>query len=108
MYDIDEVQKQAGEWSKRNFPDAKPYQALLGLCEEKGELCHAHLKAEQGIRGSPEQHIEAKKDAIGDIIIYLMHYCTLSGFKLSECIDMAWAEVNTRNWVDFPKTGRPS
>jgi len=38
----------------------------MGLVEEVGELAHAHLKNEQGIRGTPEEHVQAKVDAIGE------------------------------------------
>jgi NTP pyrophosphatase (non-canonical NTP hydrolase) len=63
-------------WVNLNFP---PYpgeipgnDSILGLIEENGELAHAHLKAKQGIRGTPEEHEAAMRDAIGDIVIYLL------------------------------------
>lgn len=64
------------EWVAKNFP---PYEgevpgndSILGCIEEAGELAHAHLKNKQGIRGTPEEHEAAAKDAIGDIVIYLL------------------------------------
>lgn len=49
---------------------------LLGALEETGELSHAVLKWQQGIRGTPEQHLAGIKDAIADICIYLADYVT--------------------------------
>jgi len=60
-------------WVEHNFPDSpSPDGSILGIIEELGELCHAALKAGQGIRGSKEQHIEDAKDAIGDLTVYLL------------------------------------
>ena len=74
---IRELQIKHSEWASRNFPNAVPEDALIGIIEEVGELAHAHLKAKQGIRGTPEQHRLDKMDAIGDIVMYLLHYSTL-------------------------------
>lgn len=86
--------------------DHRSYRPLLGVVEEVGELCHAHLKNEQGIRGTPEEWEAKKKDAIGDILIYLLDYATREGVDVEECLETAWAEVSARDWVRFPKNGR--
>jgi NTP pyrophosphatase (non-canonical NTP hydrolase) len=91
------LQHQQAEWSERNFPDQKPYQCLLGLIEEVGELAHAHLKMEQGIRTN-EDHLGMKKDAVGDIVTYLAGYCTSNGLNFEECVWNAWSEVKRRDW----------
>ena len=93
-------------WQKRNFPNASPYQPLLGALEELGELAHAHLKMDQNIRGTFIQHFNAKKDAVGDVIIYLIHYCLLNGFQITDAMDEAWSIVRQRNWQENPLTGR--
>jgi hypothetical protein len=50
-FDLRKFQQEQKDWSKRNFPTQNtPYRPLLGVMEEVGELSHAHLKAEQGIR----------------------------------------------------------
>lgn len=54
----------------------------MGIFEEAGELCHAQLKLEQGIRGSREGHELAMRDAIGDISIYMMNYLSGIGVAL--------------------------
>jgi len=73
---IPSIQTEVGTWATKNFGADRPaYQRLLGAMEELGELSHAHLKEEQNIRGT-EDHVADAKDAIGDIVIYLMDYCT--------------------------------
>lgn len=103
--DLKQFQKSHQEWAQYNFPNRKPYQPLLGVSEEVGELCHAHLKLEQGIRGTPEEHQAAKEDAVGDIIIYLIDYCTLNGIDIGCALEKTWAEVSKRDWVKFPRNG---
>lgn len=51
LIDLTEFQNEVKAWTDKNFPDDHPHQPLLGIAEEVGELCHAHLKMEQGIRG---------------------------------------------------------
>ena len=82
------------------------YRNLLGTVEEIGELSHAQLKGEQGIRHTPEEILEKKKDAIGDVIIYLINYCNGQGFTLTECINLAWNEVKDRDWTKNKLTGK--
>lgn len=86
--------------------DHRSYRPLLGVVEEVGELCHAHLKNEQGIRGTPEEWEAKKKDAIGDVLIYLLDYCSREGLDVEECLETAWAEVSQRDWIRFPGDGR--
>jgi NTP pyrophosphatase (non-canonical NTP hydrolase) len=93
-----QLETEVKEWAQRNFPDAKPHQPLLGAQEEIGELSHAHLKQEQGIRGTPEQHKMDKMDAVGDAIIFLAHYSGLNGFSLSDAVTCTWGKVKQRDW----------
>ncbi len=86
--------------------ESRNHRPLIGACEEIGELCHAHLKNEQGVRGTPEEHRLAKQDAIGDTLIYLLDYCNKEGFCMEECLEMAIAETSSRDWIRFPKNGK--
>lgn len=95
---IDIIQSQVSVWSIRNFGDQSSYRPLLGAVEEVGELCHAHLKGEQGIRHTPAEIEALKRDAIGDIIIYLMDYCAKENISMSRCLRTAWDEVEMRDW----------
>lgn len=107
--DLYDFQEKHDEWLRHNFPDQKPHDALLGLAEEVGELAHAHLKYEQGIRGLTfSEYITQAGDAIGDIMIYLASYCNTNGFDLGSCLDKAWEEVSARDWKANPETGTPT
>ena len=73
-----DLQASLYDWQNYNFGASQDNElVLLGICEEAGELCHAHLKMEQGIRGGAADHEAAMRDAVGDICIYLLNY--LSG-----------------------------
>lgn len=81
-----QVQDERNEWERVNFPTAGLEQAVLGVIEEIGELAHAHLKEQQQIRGSSEEHRVAARDAVGDALIYLMGVCRFSDFYLDEAV----------------------
>lgn len=102
---LSELQEAVGKWAEYNFPQAKPHHSFLGVVEEVGELSHAHLKMEQGIRGTILELRAEADDAIGDIMIYLAHYCYMNGYSLQACVDKAWAQVEKRDWRRFPKDG---
>jgi len=95
-----DIQAENKEWAWRNFGGsdvAAPWQPLLGAVEELGELAHAYLKRHQGIR-LDENHTDAIKDAVGDIVIYLMDFCNREEIDLIECVETAWNEVKQRDW----------
>src|SRR5215510_13386187 len=102
---LDTLQSDVKEWSSRNFPNNQPYHPLLGALEELGELAHAHLKEEQGIRGSALSHHMAKVDAVGDVIIYLTDYCWRNGINISDAVTLTWHEVSKRDWIKNTETG---
>lgn len=69
------LQETLWEWQAHNFGEqGPPRHALLGMCEEAGELVHAVLKLSQGIRGTELSHHEAILDALGDIVVYLIDF----------------------------------
>lgn len=80
---FEQIQKEHREWSQKNFPDQKAHHCLLGMIEEVGELAHAQLKFEQGIRVN-EDHIAARKDAIADIALYLIGFCNYHKIPIGE------------------------
>jgi NTP pyrophosphatase (non-canonical NTP hydrolase) len=110
MMDLADLQDEHREWLRHNFPDQRIHQPLLGIMEEVGELAHAHLKHEQGIRGLSDQDLAfvKKQDAVGDIVIYLASYCTANNIDLDKAVRLAWHEVSNRDWVDDPEKGVPS
>ena len=105
--DLAELQRQHREWLAHNFPGQAPHHGLLGVVEELGELAHAHLKAEQGIRGYDDEGKTAAeiRDAVGDIVIYLASYCNTNGIDLGACVREAWEQVSRRDWAAEPETG---
>lgn len=102
---LNDIQTNQKMWQLKNFPNAKNYQPLLGIVEEVGELSHSHLKMEQGIRGTKEEHKLKIKDAIGDIVIFLAGYCNINNINLDSCVEMAWEEVKKRDWGSNKNTG---
>lgn len=104
---LTDLQGEVRAWTEKNFQNRKNHQPLLGICEEVGELCHAQLKGEQGIRHTPEEIRGLKCDAIGDIVIYLVDYCNIQGIDLEQAIWNAWyEEVSRRDWTK-PNTKDP-
>lgn len=102
---LDDKQEEMHGWRVANFPYANAGQQLLGVVEEVGELSHHHLKELQNIRGSDEYHQAQAQDAVGDILIYLMGYCSYRGWSMGECMHNAWAEVQKRDWIANRNTG---
>lgn len=96
--DISEFQRENAIWADKNFPNAQPWEPLLGINEEAGEMSHAFLKRHQKIRGTPEEHHAALEDAAGDIFVYLMHFCTLNNISLEQAIFTVWSKVRRRDW----------
>jgi len=88
-----------------NFEDSQKHHPLLGIAEEVGELCHAFLKAEQGIRGTPEEHREAMIDAVGDIMVYLADFCNRNNINLEVATADTWDKVSFRDWKKNALTG---
>ena len=90
-------------WTEKNFGLCRgSNDPLLGIVEETGELCHAILKRKQGIRGTKEEHDAAIRDAIGDIVIFLMDFCNEEQIILDDCISEAWSQVVKRDWKVKP------
>lgn len=104
---LDSLQSQVHEWLKKQpfFRDQPLHQPLLGIGEEAGELMHAHLKMEQGIRGSAEKHIADARDAIGDLLVYTAGYCIARDWDMGECVQGALDVVLKRDWSKNPTDG---
>lgn len=96
------LQDEYKPWNDHNFPDRDVYYPLLGAMEELGELAHAHLKDICGVKGTHEQHHEQhhekKKDAIGDIVVFLADYCTANGIDFQKAVEDTWNEVKKRDY----------
>jgi len=101
---LKKLQQEQAVWCNKNFGEQPGYRMLLGVQEELGELCHAHLKDEQGIRTN-KNHFEAKRDAIADIVIYLAGYCNSEGINLERTIYEVWDKVKQRDWKKNTENG---
>lgn len=84
----------------------KKHHGFLGAVEEIGELAHAYLKGEQGIREGADGWRERAADAVADAIIFLASFCNTHGIIMQHAVDDAWGEVSQRDWIKFPKDGR--
>lgn len=113
---LEKIQQEVGEWAFENFGKAKGFNRgfhdlvntndpLMGMVEELGELHHAVLKAKQNIR-TKEDHEVAERDAIGDLLIYLLDYCSRRGFCASDILKETWATVSGRDWAKNPVDGQ--
>lgn len=119
---IRHMQESHKEWLDRNFPGQEDHDGALGVIEEAGELAeavlitllttsigrlaHAQLKGQQGIRHTPEEIIAMKKDALGDIFIFMLSYGNTNDFDIASCIEDTWNEiVSRRDWVADPVGG---
>jgi len=98
------LQAQQRPWVRHNFGDRPAHHPLLGVQEEVGELAHAHLKMEQGIRAN-ESHDEDAKDAVGDIVIFLADYCEARGWSFQDIVEFVWEGVRMRDWIKYPENG---
>jgi len=105
--DIKNLQKEVAAWADYNFPEECVEDCMLGLTEEVGELARCVLKNRQGIRGSTEDHKRAAAEEVGDILIFLMQFCTKSDLDIEKCLTDKWAKVRLRDWQLYPDTGKP-
>ena len=107
--DLKDFQAAHEKWLEHNFPGQTAHQGLLGIIEEVGELSHAHLKYEQGIRRYTDanKYEQDSMDAIGDIMVYIASYCNTNGLDMAACLQMAWGEVKDRDWQKYPEAGTP-
>ena len=99
------LQRQLAPWVAHNFGDPPWTQPFMGVVEEVGELSHALLKQEQGIRGAWDDHEDAAKDAVGDVVIFLACLCHLRGWDLESIVENTWAKVQERDWKARPSNG---
>ena len=105
MINLDEIQQLHKLWEKRNFGNQPAYRAILGIMEEAGELAHAFLKMEQGIRIN-ENHEENIVDAVGDIVMYIISFCNKMNISLESTIYEVWYEIRQRNWKEYREDGK--
>ncbi len=104
MKSIKEIQNEHKEWAYYNFGNQPTWFTILGMQEELGELAHHFLKREQNIR-LDQDHEAGIKDAIGDFLIYLSHFCNNENLDIQEILNEVWEQVKKRDWRNNPKNG---
>lgn len=104
-FDLDKLQTEIWTWKCINFPSSSAEEQFLGVVEEVGEAAHAILKKSQGIRGSEDKHQEDLRDAIGDIMIFLLNFCSAQGWDLSDILVETWGTVRGRDWIHNKEDG---
>ncbi len=78
---------------------------FIGMVEEMGELAHALLKKQQGIR-IDEDHDAAAKDAYADLRIYGFDFCNRMDWDDEVVVVEVWdGVVKKRDWIADPEAG---
>lgn len=99
------LQREQAEWARRNFGEQPAWCSVVGAMEELGELAHALLKSQQGIRGTDEEHRAAAADAVADVIVFLAGFCSATKIDLEKTVRETWGEVKQRDWAKDRKNG---
>lgn len=94
------LQVMLSRWETRNFGAGTLAHRALGVCEEAGELAHAILKHEQGIRGMGDRDAmrEAAGDAIADVTIYAINLATALRLDFGTLVRGVAEQVMGRDW----------
>lgn len=95
--------EEVGPWARKNFGPGNAGLVALGIIEEIGELAHAHLKGEQGIRHTQAEILAMKRDALGDAVIFMADVASIRGLCLGHSIDGLQADA-----ANFPPKGTGS
>lgn len=98
------LQSRLHEWRVRNFPHANADEQFEGMVEELGELAKVRLKKKQGIRSDITNEID-ETDALADLIIYMMGYCSYREWDIHEIVNTVAEEVMQRDWIKYPENG---
>lgn len=105
---LSDLQKEVYQWWLKELAD-KPGGAInnfYGLVEEVGELARTIICANQGRKGydDPAKCHRDRKDAVSDVLIFLMNYCSGEGIDLQEAVNETWDKVVSKrtlaNWEE--------
>jgi NTP pyrophosphatase (non-canonical NTP hydrolase) len=80
------------------------------MVEEMGEIAHALLKHQQGIRGLSEAVTVKDRIVDGhcDLIIFSFGLANALGYSLEPELKATWHKVKQRDWVKDPEKGGQS
>lgn len=98
------MQGEHSEWQRRNFAEsATGANSYLGMVEEMGEMAHAMLKRNQGIRDiDDEKALDLIIDAHCDWIIFSFGLANDLGYDLESELERVWGKVRNRDWIANP------
>lgn len=83
----------------------EPAQSLIG---GYGHAARGFLKLKQGIRGTPEQHLERIREGLTTMLRRVLSIAGHRKFVLRNVVRNVWEmEVQPRDWKLYPDTGRP-
>lgn len=71
---------------ERNLNTANPSDQMLKLVEELGELAE----------GMAKDRPDDTKDAVGDMFVVMTILSQQMGFKIEDCVELAWDEIKDR------------
>ena len=94
------VQQKLFKWQREQFGNTPLAHLALGVAEEVGELSHAILKRDQGIRGfdDKKKFEEAVADAIADTAIYSINLCSTLGIDYETVLTEVSKKILQRKW----------
>jgi NTP pyrophosphatase (non-canonical NTP hydrolase) len=95
---LNEYQKKAREYALSSIKDNLDY-ALLGLCEEVGEVSGLIKRIHRGDATLTDQK-EKLKSEIGDVLWYLSQTCSVLGFELSDVAAANLLKLNNRKVIN--------
>jgi len=78
------LQTEVAEWADYNFPNSLAWRPLMGIVEEAGELMQAETTYYTEDPINRDNARLASRDAIGDVFVYVAHYCHLQGWSLHD------------------------
>lgn len=106
------LQRELASWQRENFGEQRhvkrPDLLLMfcGMVEELGELAHAILKYEQGIRGLDEDTFKHDAaDALADGRVFGTQFATGIGICEQTNFEETARNVMRRDWKRYPKNG---
>jgi hypothetical protein len=68
---------------------------------DPGAIFYSDTGEDDGMRSESEA-----KDAVGDVVIYLMDLCTRRGWDFQRIVEQTCEQVFERDWVQYPENGR--
>lgn len=94
MMSFNQVEVEIVRWAedRKIIPNSTPSAQLLKMVSEVGELADAEGKKD----------IFEIEDAVGDIVVCLINYCTLRDISLLKCLNSAYETIKDRKGTLMP------